>query len=127
MTEERRKLIAAGKVAGKTHKQIASETGLAVTTVDHQIADPRTATEIQRLKAKSAPQLERTWFKALNTLEADVLSIDPQVCATARAQFFRVLTLGDPPLLRIAPPDNANGDFTLEELLITYRRISVNG
>jgi hypothetical protein len=119
--------MAAGKVLGKPCAQIAAETGLAPSTVYHQLADPRTITMAQRLKAKSAPQLERTWDKALNTLEADVLSIDPNVCATARAQFFRVVTLGDAPQMRIQAPHSSGGDFTLEELLISYRRVSVSG
>ena len=126
VSEAQRRKIAAGKVAGKTHRSIASETGLAVTTVDHEVADPRTVTLIQRLKARDQAQLERMWKKGLDGLEKDLTAKDRAVAATARGQLFRLLPLGDPPLLRMAPVDSTDG-FTLEELLTSYRKASGQG
>jgi hypothetical protein len=125
VTDAQRRKIAAGKVAGRPHRRIAAEAGLAVTTVDHQVGDPRTVTLILGLKNRDARRLERMWKKMLDTLERDLKSKDVGVCAMARGQFLRLLPLGDPPLLRIAPADNSDGDFTLEELLQSYRRVTV--
>jgi hypothetical protein len=126
ITEAQRVKIAAGKATGKRAEEIAVETGLALQTVYNQANDPRTVTLILRLKHESTPQLERIWRKGLNGLERDIASKNPDIRRHARGQFFRVLPLGDPPLLRIAPADNSGGDFTLEELLISYRKVSVS-
>jgi len=120
VTDAQRRKIAAGKVSGKPHGRIAAETGLAVTTIDHQVSEPRTVTLILRLKDRDARLLERMWKKMLDTLERDLKSKDNSVCAIARGQFLRLLPLGDPPLLRVAPADASGGDFTLEQLLQAY-------
>jgi hypothetical protein len=127
VTDEQRKRIAAGRTLGKTRKAIAEETGLAPQTVANQLADPRTATLILEFKHKSRAQLDRIWLKTLNRIEADIHHKELARSAAARGQFIRILTAGDPPLLRIAPADNSGGDCTLEELIITYRRASIGG
>ncbi len=125
VTEAQRRAIAVGKASGRTHKQIAAATGLAVSTVDHRASDPRVATDLLRLKHKDRGKIERMWTRFLNRIYRDMASRDHVVSATARAQFLRLLPLGEPPLLRVAPADNSGGDFTLEELLITYRRATI--
>lgn len=121
VTDAQRKQIAAARVAGKTRKAIAHETGLSEHTVAHQLADPRTATFTLAMKAKNEPQMARMFALTLNTMEADLKSKDKAISSAARAQFLRLMPLGDPPLLRIAQADNSGGDFTLEELLVAYR------
>lgn len=127
VTDQQREKIAAGRVLGKSHMAMAQETGLAVQTVANQLADPRTATLVLKFKHRSEKQMERIWAKTLNRIEKDIHHTELARSATARGQFIRILTAGDPPLLRIAPADNSGGDFTLEELLISYRRVSVSG
>ncbi len=124
ISDAQRRKIAAAKVAGKSHRTIAAETGLALTTVDHAATDPRTVTLILHLKAKKEPQIERMFTLALDTMERDMNSKDASVRSAARAQFLRLLPLGDPPLLRVAANDGSAGDFTLEELLVTLRKAS---
>ena len=89
MSDQRRSKVAAGRVAGKTAREIAQETGLAAKTVERQANDPRTVTLIQRLKQRDGSQLERMWKSALDTMERDMKSKDNAVCAAARAQFLR--------------------------------------
>jgi len=127
VTAKQRRKIAAGKSAGKTHRAIARETGLAVTTVDHQAGHPQVVSQISSLKLEHEPQLARMFKLSLDTMERDIGSRNKGVCAAARAQLLRLLPVGDPPLLRIAPQEPGRGDFTLEELLICYRTMSLPG
>jgi hypothetical protein len=120
ISDRQRAAIAAKRLIGKTAKTIAQEEGLAVKTVERQATDPRTTTLILRLKHRDGKQLERMWKKGLDGLEKDLTAKDRALAAMARGQLFRLLPLGDPPLLRIAPADNSGGDFTLEELLASY-------
>jgi hypothetical protein len=122
ITDAQRRKIAAGKLAGKTHPVIAAETGLAMKTVERQSTDPRTIALALELKREYAPQLKRTYGKVIKRVERDVDHKDHAISATARTQFLRMLTLGDPPLMRLAAPGDREGDFTLEELLIEARR-----
>ena len=124
MSDQRRSKVAAGRVAGKTAREIAQETGLAAKTVERQANDPRTVTLIQRLKQRDGAQLERMWKSALDTMERDMKSKDNAVCAAARTQFLRLLPLGDPPPVAVAPSDNSAGTITLEELLATYHQVT---
>jgi hypothetical protein len=127
VSDAQRRKIAAGKLAGKPHSTIAAETGLAVSTVDHQLADQRTTTLILLLKNRDRAQLERMWKKGLDGLEKDLTAKDRAVAAMARGQLFRLLPLGDPPLLQIAATDSSGGHFTLEQLLESYRKVTVHG
>jgi|ERR1700733_3355454 len=123
VTDAQRAAIAAGKLAGKPAKRIAAETGLAKSTVDHQANDPRTSTLTLRLKGKDEARLEEAWDLTVKSILADLKSNSPEFVIAARRDLMRLLPLGDPPLLRIAPQD-AQGDFTLEELLMAYRSAS---
>jgi hypothetical protein len=125
ITDKQREQIAAGRLAGKLAREIATETGLSRSAVDHAATDPRTVAMALRLKHKKAPQIERMFDSVLNTMERDLESKDPAVRSGARSQFLRLLPLGDPPLLRIAPTDNSGGDFLLEDLLKTYRSVQL--
>ena len=127
VTAKQRRKIAAGKSAGKTHRAIAAETGLAVTTVDHHASHPQVVTLTLALKKQHESSLARMFALSLDTMERDIGSKNRGVCAAARAQLLRLLPLGDPPLLRIAPQDPGRGDFTLEELLICYRTMCLTG
>jgi hypothetical protein len=126
LTDAQRYKIAQGKVIGKRRAEIAAEAGVAESTVSNQLADPRTATLILRLKHRDSEQIERCWKKGLDGLEEDLTARDRSVAAVARGQLFRLLPLGDPPLLRVSPADTSEG-FTLEELLASYRKASGHG
>jgi hypothetical protein len=125
VTDAQRRKIAAGRVAGRSHRAIAADTGLALKTVDHHATDPRVNTLILRLKHKYERELGRGWRLALLSLLRDLRSKDHVLQIAARRDLLRFLTVGDPPLLRMAPADTSGGDFTLEELLISYRKVTV--
>jgi hypothetical protein len=119
--------VATGRLAGKTRKQIAADTGLGLadSTVTHQLADHRTVTLIQRLKQRDGAQLERMWKKGLDGLEKDLTPKNRAVAAMARGQLLRILPLGDPPPVAVATADNSAVTITLEELLATYHQATV--
>ena len=123
VTDSQRTKIAAGRVGGKTSRQIAKETGLAMTTVDHQASDPRVSTLALRFKRKDEDKLEQAWNLAVGSILKHLKSQSADLVIDARRDLMRLLVLGDPPMLRVAPVDNSEGDFTLEELLATYRKV----
>lgn len=125
VTSAQRKTIALGRLKGKTAKVIAAETGLSASAVHKQGIDKRTQTLVQRLKAEHTPQLERTYAKSLNAIEADVLSIDPAVSRDARRDLLKFVEAGDPPLARLElNAGDGERECTLEELLVIYRRVT---
>ena len=42
----------------------------------------------------------------------------------ARNQLLKYVTAGDPPLYRVGDQGTTEGDFTLEELMVTMRRVT---
>ena len=120
VTDDQRKLIATKRLIGKTARQIAAETGLAVKTVEKQVADPRTATFILRQRQRSERHLEQAWRLGLASILVHLRSGIPELVIQARRDMLRFAVAGDPPLLRVAPSSNENGDFTLEQLLSVY-------
>lgn len=126
VTDVQRRKMAAGRLAGKTAKQVARETGLAVQTIYNHAHDPRTTTFVLRARAKSERQLERGWKLALASILRHLRSHEPELEIQARRDLLRYATAGDPPLLRMAPMDADRGNFTLEQLLMTYRKVTVS-
>jgi len=127
VSDEQRKRIAASRLIGKTAKEIAAETGLAVRTVERQVTDPRTVTFIQHQRHRCERALEKAWRLGLASILVHLRSGEPELVIQARRDMLKFATAGDPPLLRVAPADNSAGDFTLEELLISYRRATATG
>lgn len=127
VTDRQRAQIAAGRMAGKPARQIARETGLSKSTIDHQALDQRVSTLTLRLKRKDEGRLEQGWSLAVSSILSDLKSKDASLKINARRDLLRFLTIGDPPLLRVAPASNENGDFTLEELLTCYAKVRRDG
>src|ERR1700722_10435659 len=123
VSDEQRQQIAATKLAGKTAKDIAAETGLAVKTVEKHATDPRTATFILRQRHRSEKHLEQAWDLGLASILVHLRSGVPELEIQARRDMLKFATSGDPPLLRIAPAENSGGNFTLEELLNCYAKV----
>jgi hypothetical protein len=99
---------------------------LAVTTVDHHANDPRVSTLRLRLKYKHESRLEQAWDHAVGSIVTDMRSKSPELVIAARRDLMRLLPLGDPPLLKVVPLDEKAGDYTLEELLSSYRRATMH-
>ena len=125
VSDEKRQQIAAARLIGKTAKTIAQETGLAVKTVERQATDPRTAAFILRQRQRSERALTQAWRLSLASILVHLRSGTPELVIQARRDMLRFATAGDPPLLRMAATDNSGGDFTLEDLLTTYRKASM--
>jgi hypothetical protein len=128
VNDRQRAQIAAGKVAGKTHQAIAAATGLAVSTVNHHVSsDAQIATLTLRLKHKYESDLERGYGLAVKSILRHLKGSNAELQIDGRRDLMRLLVLGDPPLLRMAPTDNSAGMFTLEELLSSYRSAQLRG
>lgn len=124
VTAAQKQKIAVGRATGKRSKDIAKAAGVSVSTVEHQARKPEVQTLIARLKSRDEGQLDRIWRKTLNAIESDVLSIDPDISRHARSQALKAIVAGDAPLARLEPGDGSQGEVTLEELLVVYRRAS---
>jgi hypothetical protein len=124
VTDEQRKRIAAGKLLRKTSREIAHETGLAKSTVDKQAGDPRTATFVLQMRRSSQPVLEKAWKLSVESILAHLRSKKAELQIQGRRDLLKFATAGDPPLLRVAPSDNSDGDFTLQQLLEAYAKAS---
>ena len=125
MTDTERRKIAQGKLAGKTARQIAEEVGLSESSVEKASKDPRTSLLIQRLKERDEEVLARCWKKAVASIESHLDSDDQDLVKDARKDLLRYVTAGDPPQIKMeAPTKAASGDFTLAELLGTWKTIT---
>src|SRR5215467_4620108 len=127
VTGSQRRAIAHGKIAGKTAADIAAETGLAPVTVDKQSRDPRTQTLIQHLKIEHEEPLRRAFVRSLETIEEHLDSDDASVVRDARRDLMKIMEAGDPPLSRLEVANDkttTSGDFTLAELLSTWRMMT---
>jgi hypothetical protein len=127
VTDAQRRQIAAKKLIGKTARTIAKETGLAQKTVEKQAGDPRTSMFILRQRHRSEKHLEQAWDLGLASILVHLRSGVPELVIQARRDMLKFATAGDPPLLRVAPEDTSGGDFTLEELLSSYRKCGQQG
>ena len=125
MTDTERIKIAQGKLAGKTARQIAADTGLSESSVERASKDPRTSLLIQRLKERDEAVLARCWNKAVASIESHLDSDDQDLVKDARKDLLRYVTAGDPPQIKMeARTKAASGDFTLAELLGTLKMIT---
>jgi hypothetical protein len=127
VSDDQRRQIAAKKLIGKTARTIAQETGLAVKTVEKQSTDARTVTFILHQRKRSQKHLEQAWDLGLASILVHLRSGVPELVIAARRDMLKFATAGDPPLLRIPPVDTDRGDFTLEELLQSYRSATLKG
>jgi hypothetical protein len=126
VSQRQRKQIAAAKLSGKTYARIGAETGLSPRTIERAAHDPRTLTLIQRLTRGDEKRLTQAWNLAVGSLLICLRSKYPDVVTDARRDLLKFVTAGDPPLAAVRIEDASAGDFTLEELLVCYRRVTVH-
>ena len=103
------------------------DTGLTPETVYKQSRDPRTQTLIQQLKIEHEEPLRRAFVRSLETIEEHLDSDDPSVVCDARRDLTKIIEAGDPPLSRLevsSDKTTTSGDFTLAELLSTWRMMA---
>ena len=124
VTSRQRKKIAAGRLVGKTDKAIAAEVGLHPVTVNRVAHDARTTTLILRLKEKDDQDFATLWASMITGLKDDIASKDFSERHASRNFLLKAITAGDPPLHRVGDVGSSEGDFTLEELLLTMRRVT---
>lgn len=124
VSDRKRKAIAAAKVLGKTNKQIAAAVDLHPKTVAAVARDVRTTTLILRLKEENDQAFGKLWQDMMQRLGTDIRSKDFSERHGARNFLLKAITAGDPPLHRVGDVGSSDGDFTLEELLLTMRRVT---
>lgn len=125
VSDRKRQAIAAAKVAGKTNKQIGQALDLHPKTVASVSRDNRTTTLILRLKEQNDQAFGKLWQDMMKGLGKDVRSTDFAMRRDGRNFLLRAITAGDPPLHRVGDVGGSDdGDFTLEELLLTMRRVT---
>ncbi len=123
-TDRQRQVIAAAKLAGKTNKQIGKALDLHPQTVKKVSNDARTTTLILRLKEKDDQDFAKLWGSMMKGLKGDITSKDFNERHASRNFLLKAITAGDPPLHRVGDVGSSEGDFTLEELLVSMRRFT---
>ncbi len=123
-TDRQRQVIAAAKLAGKTNKQIGQALDLHPQTVKKVSNDARTTTLILRLKEKDDQDFAKLWGSMMQGLKDDITSKDFNERHASRNFLLKAITAGDPPLHRVGDVGSSEGDFTLEELLVSMRRFT---
>lgn len=126
-SDRQRQAIAAAKVAGKTNKQIGAQLGMHEKTVADVSRDARTTTLILRLKEKNDQTFGKLWQDMMTGLGKDIKSKDFSERSASRNFLLRAITAGDPPLHRVGDVGSTDGDFTLQELLVTMRTVTKKG
>lgn len=125
VTDAQRKKIAAGKLARKTDKQIAADVDLHPVTVNRIAHDARTTTLILRLKESSDKEIAGIWQDMILGLGLNMKKhTDPREFNATASVFLRAVTAGDPPLHRVGDVGSSDGDYTLQELLVTMRQVT---
>lgn len=114
--------IAQGLALGKTHSQVAAECGVSKPTVDRAHKDPRIGPMIQRLKQQHCEKLEALYEKALEGIERDLDDKEASIRVQTRNQVLKFIESGEAQKVDVTN----KGDFTLEELLISYTRARSN-
>lgn len=123
-SDRQRKAIAAAKVAGKTNAEIGQAIGMHPKTVATVSRDVRTTTLILRLKEQDNQRFAKLWTDMMKGLGGDIRSKDFAERHASRNFLLKAITAGDPPLHRVGDVGSSEGDFTLEELLISMRRFT---
>jgi sugar diacid utilization regulator len=121
LTQQQKQKVALAKAVGKTHKEAAAAALVSEASVDRIVADPQTQLLIQRLRDQHSEQLERMYAAALTYAEKDLGDGSGDIRVRTRDQVLRFIQAGD--RLKIGEGNETEtGEYTLEELMISYRR-----
>lgn len=96
-------------------------------SVDHRARSAETLTLITQLKRTNEEQLRKLYGMVLNEAGKDLTKRSLDARIRTRDQVIRIIQAGDPRLDPI-PGGGENpraGEFTLEELLVSYHRQTV--
>lgn len=132
ISDAKKRQIAAGRVAGKTHGKIAQELHLAESSVKRTATkDPVVKAYMQQFADKKAVQIERMYNLALDAVEADLKQkTDKYARGYAVDRVLRIVEAADRVRLRLQDETAAKtgadgrGQFSLEELLLQFRRVT---
>jgi len=84
--------------------------------------DPETRTLIEQYKARHEAELYELFRRALDGMKQDLQSEEPDIRVRTRDQVFRAIQAGDK-VAAVQVNQASQGDYTMEELLIAYRRV----
>lgn len=125
MTKHQKKIVAAGRALGKPRAVIAKEADLAPATVSSVANhDPETRTLIEQYKARHEAELYELFRRALAGMKQDLESEEPDIRVRTRDQVFRAVQAGDKTAAAVQVNQASQGDYTMEELMIAYRRVT---
>ena len=93
MTQAQRQAIASGKLAGKTHGEIANQTGLASSTVNHQLRDPRTISIILSMREQSWDDFAQMWQDSVKRIGKAIKNRNETISRNGRDQLLRYMTV----------------------------------
>jgi hypothetical protein len=120
LTQEQCYEAARLKFAGETPANIAAATGVSVGTLckakHHPIIGPR----LVELAKRNRERLDRMYDKSLAEMERDLRAGKDETRAKARDQVLKYIESGEEKTSKQEAP--TSGDFTLEQLLIAWRR-----
>ena len=119
VTPKRKRIIAAGKVAGKPRKQIAVEAGVNVHTVDTFGDRPADQALLDAVSREHEAELRSLHTDIIESCRRDLKHRQPQVRSTARREGMAIILAAD---RHRAPdtPGSDEGQWTLQELMVSY-------
>ena len=127
VTPQQKSVMAVGKLAGKTSREVAVEVDLHPDVVRRHWGGHESFN--LQLKREYAPSIRKLYEKMLRQTDRGLDDKNPRVRLLACRQVIQLVNAGDPPLERLAPAGLQSGDgivhVTLEELLISYRQATM--
>jgi len=86
-----KKIIARGKVAGKSAKLIAAESGVSEGKIQHHRNDAEIVAYIEQFAGACRVRLDKAFSNAVDSLVKDTCHRDPEVRSQARADLVDIL------------------------------------
>jgi hypothetical protein len=124
ITERQKKIVAVGRVLGKSRGEIAREADLAVQTVSTIVHhDPETLTLIEKYKNRHEAELYEMFKRSLEGMKKDLGAEEAWLRVQTRDQVLRTIQAGDKTAAVQVNVDQ-RGDYSLMEIMERYLKIT---
>lgn len=130
LTPAQKAAVAAGRVSGKSIKQIAKDAGISPSTASHVVTKPEIKGIIDRIFAENSGMMAGLMAGVVESLLADIApgsKLTAEQRYTARTQAVTVLQLGQPKAPEVAPTTGPGaapgGGVFLGDMLAVYRSV----
>jgi hypothetical protein len=122
LTEPQKTRIVSARLQGRTAKQIATEIGCAPGTVENQLSRADTRHLLASLRAEHHHKIRGAFGRFVDRLTARLEDPKARDWLACGDRLLRILELGD----RLAPAEEpkpeTEGQYTLEELLVSFHQ-----